>query len=154
MTRSSSLDATRRSPSATKPLNTKTLPHNPKKFSIYLQTEPSTTPSEEPPGDIEEATNPDELTHLTMIHKSLSQQTEDASEIYKVLSINCHVNVHHTYRFAHCLDVVTQHGFSNPALIQMLEFFLNMITLKYPRHKLMTSLLKLENKLQERVPDL
>ena len=47
-----------------------------------------------------------------MVHKSLSQETEDASDIDKVLSINgashdtptpaiCKGNVNHTYRFAH-----------------------------------------------------
>ena len=47
---------------ATKPPNTK----------MYLREEPSTPPSDEPSGDTDEATNPDEFTQ---------------------------VNVHHTYRF-------------------------------------------------------
>ena len=40
-------------PSATKPPNNKTLPHKPKKVSMYLQEEPSTPLSEEQSGDIE-----------------------------------------------------------------------------------------------------
>ena len=55
---------------------------------MHLQDEPSTPPSEEPSGDTEEATNPDESTLLTMVYKSLSQGTEDASDIHKALSVN------------------------------------------------------------------
>ena len=62
-------------PPATKPHNTKTLPHKPKQVSMYLQEKPSTPPSEEPIGDTEEATSPNESTHLTTVHKSLSVGT-------------------------------------------------------------------------------
>ena len=48
---------------------------------MYLQEEPSTPPIEEPSENSEEPTNPDESTHLTMVHKSLSYGTEDASDI-------------------------------------------------------------------------
>ena len=96
-------------PSATKPPNTKTLPHKPKKVSMYFQDEPSTPPSDKPSGDTEEATNPEHSTHVTMIHKSLSQGTEDASLIDIVLSINCQVNAHHTYTFAHKQSCLPQH---------------------------------------------
>ena len=88
-------------PSATRPPNTKSLPPKPKKVSMCLQEEPSTPPSEEPSGDTDKATNPDESTHLTMVHKSLSHGGEDASDIDKVLSINCQVNAPHTYSLAH-----------------------------------------------------
>ena len=54
---------------ATKPPNIETMPHKPKKVSIHLQEEPSTPPCEEPSGESEEATNPDEPTLLTMVHK-------------------------------------------------------------------------------------
>ena len=75
-------------PPATKPHNTKTLPHKPKQVSMYLQEKPSTPPSEEPIGDTEEATSPNESTHLTTVHKSLSVGTEAASDIDKILSNN------------------------------------------------------------------
>ena len=48
---------------------------------MYLQDKASAPPSEEPSGDIEEATNPDDSTHLTMVHKSLSYGTEAASDM-------------------------------------------------------------------------
>ena len=47
-------------PSATKPPSTKPMPHKPKEVSIYLQEEPSQTPSKDPSGDTEETTNPDD----------------------------------------------------------------------------------------------
>ena len=62
MTRSSSLNNNKKIPCATKLLNTKILPHKPKKFCMYLQEEPSTPPSDETSGDTAEATNPDEFT--------------------------------------------------------------------------------------------
>ena len=80
---------------------------------MYLQDEPSTPQSEEPSGDTEEATNPDESTYLTMVHMSLSHGTEDSSDIDKVLSINCQVNAHHTYRFAHKQSSLLQHQLIN-----------------------------------------
>ena len=56
--------------------------------AMHLQEEPSTPPRKDPPGDTEDATNPDESTLLTIVHKSLSYGTEDASDIDMVLSIN------------------------------------------------------------------
>ena len=44
-----------------------------------------------------------------MVHKSLSHGTEDASDIDKVLSINCQVNASHTYRFAHKQSCLPKH---------------------------------------------
>ena len=49
-------------PFATKPLTTKSLAHKPKQVCMYLQEEPSAPPSDEPSGDTDEATNPDEFT--------------------------------------------------------------------------------------------
>ena len=63
---------------------------------MYLQDKPSTTPSQEPSGDTEETTS----IHFTMVYKSLSHGTEDASDFDKVPTINCKVNSHITYRFA------------------------------------------------------
>ena len=73
------------------------MPQKPKKVSTYPQEEHSTPSSDKPSGDIEEDTNLDESTQI---------ETEDASHIDKVPSINCEVKAHDTYRFSHCLDVV------------------------------------------------
>ena len=57
-----------------------TLPHKLKKVTLYHQEEHSTPLSDEPSGDSEQATNHYESTHLTVVHKSLSHQTEYASD--------------------------------------------------------------------------
>ena len=76
---------------------------------MYLQEKASTPPIDKPPGDTEEATSPRESTYLIMVHKSLSHGIEDASANEKVLSINCQVNAHHTYRLAHNQSCLPQH---------------------------------------------
>ena len=73
---------------ATKPHNTKTLPHKPKKVSVYLQEESSIPPSDEPSGDIEEVTNPDKLTQIV---------PEDASDIDKVVSTTEYISIYMFY---------------------------------------------------------
>ena len=80
---------------------------------MYLQEYPSNRPSEEESGHTEDPTNPDESTHLTMVHKPLSPGTEDTSDIDKVLSISCHVNAHHTYQFAYEQPCLPQHQLVN-----------------------------------------
>ena len=52
---------------ATKSINTKTW------TCMYLQEEPSTPPSDEPSGDTDEATNPDEFTQVNAPHTSRFQ---------------------------------------------------------------------------------
>ena len=54
--------------STTKPPNTKTT-----WACLYLQEEPSTPPSNQPSGDTDEATDPDEFTHVNAHHTYRSQ---------------------------------------------------------------------------------
>ena len=63
----------------------KTLPH---KSKMYLQDKASTTPSEVPSGETEEATS----IHLIKVSKSPSHGTEDTSAFDQILSINWQMN--------------------------------------------------------------
>ena len=76
---------------------------------MYFQEKSSKTPNEGLSGDTEEATNLDESTHLIMVHKSLSHGIDDASDIDRVLSINCQVNALYSHRFAHNQSYLPQH---------------------------------------------
>ena len=70
---------------------------------MYLQEKPSTTSSEEPSGDTEEATS----IHLTMVYKSLM-------ELWNLLA----------------LMLLLQHVYFNPVLVMLLAFFMDMLTLE------------------------
>ena len=59
--------------SPTKPPNTKTWP------CMYLQEEPSTSPSDEPSGDTDEATDPDEFAQVNAHHTYRSQCNHEFS---------------------------------------------------------------------------
>ena len=103
--------------SATKPPNTKTL------ACMYLQEEPSTPPSDQPPGDTDEATNPDEFTQVNSHHTYMFQKT---GRKLNVVSIGNH-------EFTG-LDVVTYLGkeSSNHSPGQMEAFKTQVMTSSFP----------------------
>ena len=53
---------------------------------MYLQEEPSSNPSDEPPESTDATPSPYEPTLLTMVHKSLTHGDDDASDIYLALN--------------------------------------------------------------------
>ena len=79
----------------------------------------SSNPSGEPPESTEVTPPSDASTLLTMVCKSLTHAVHDASDVNKILSINCvsqdtyapathQAKVHHIYRFAHKQSCLSQ----------------------------------------------